>query len=137
MKILIQAALSFCLLINSVALIAQEANLGRVLTETVDGISDDAFKNRFDREEWKAKVANLNYYDVADSKSAMSEVVRDMKGRTFQNRSKGDLIRDILSVNNPGGIKSIIEKLLANIEPHLLNDGFDQAEVLRKFDELE
>lgn len=137
MRTLLHTFLAIALLFSATALVAQSDNLGSILTETVDGISEDAFKNRFDREEWKAGVAKLGFYDIADAKSSLSEMVRDMKGRAFENRSKGDVVRDILSVNNPDGIKEVLAKLLSSLKPDMLKEGFDPDSVLRKFNELD
>lgn len=137
MRTLLHTFLAIALLFSSTALIAQSDNLGSILAETVDGISEDAFKNRFDREEWKAEVAKLGFYDIADAKSSLSEMVRDMKGRAFENRSKGDVVRDILSVNNPDGIKEVLAKLLGSLKPDMLKEGFDPDSVLRRFNELD
>ncbi len=113
---------------------AQSSSLGEVLVECVDGISEDAFKNRFDREAWKSNTANLGSLDIADAKDQLSGLVRDMKGRAFANRSKGDVVREILGVNNPEGVKAVLSKLMASLKPDMLREGFDSEQTLGKLE---
>ncbi|MCA1761824.1 MAG: hypothetical protein LC664_02310 [Flavobacteriales bacterium] len=134
MKIVFAFVFGIAVCCASTAVSAQSNSLGEVLVECVDGISEDAFKNRFDREAWKSNSANLGSLDIADAKDQLSGLVRDMKGRAFANRSKGDVVREILGVNNTQGIKAVLSKFLSALKPDMLKDGFNPEQTIGKLE---
>jgi hypothetical protein len=116
--------LVFCLFAGSVTVNAQDMGLGNILGEIQEGIKPEAFKGSFDASEWKDGLKNLDPSNLDSAKESVGGLLKGLKGKAFDGANKMDMIKSLAGLNDMGGIKDLLSKLVGGLNPAMLTDAF-------------
>jgi len=125
MRIVICFALIF--LVPTIQAQEADANLGSILNTFADGIKPEAFKGKFtdDLDGWKEQSKGIDGLDVKSFKDQMKGLIGGLKGKAFEEVSRGNLLKQLIGVNGLPGMKEMLSSLISSLNPEMLTDDFN------------
>lgn len=107
---------------------SETANLGAIINSIADGIHPDAFKGKFsdDMENWKNASKGIDGLDVRSFKDQLGALIGGLKGKAFDETSRGELLTELTGVNGLAGMKEVLNSLVSGLDPDLLKEDFKE-----------
>lgn len=138
MNVAIKALLIFTIIFSSAAVSAQvsgdlsdpisqikeKLDFSDAVLLVVNGIKPEAFKRKFDMNEWLDKWPGVKTTVVPEMKESLNTLVRNFKNSSFEKDAKSGIMKSVIGLNGKKDIPNVLSTLVNGLKSNLLTESF-------------
>lgn len=118
----------------------QAQDLGKMLTDIVDGIKPEAFTKDFidNKANWSDALGTLDTNDMTSVTDQVGGLVKGLKGSAFQKGAHKELLGQLGNLGNMSDVGGLLTSLVNGLDPSMLTGALagDKTSLLQGLAEL-